>query len=90
MIYLLTLVIPEQAGIQKAGTIANGTERPKFLGPGLRRIDGMGIESVSDIRLNLNHGETPRVCADNPVVPSLAQVQMVVSRSYFVYRTIRI
>ena len=37
MVILLTLVIPEQAGIQKAGTIANGTERPKFLGPGLRR-----------------------------------------------------
>ncbi len=37
MVNLLTLVTPAQAGIQGAGTIANRTERHKFLGPGLRR-----------------------------------------------------
>jgi hypothetical protein len=42
MVNLLTLVIPAQAGIQGAGTIANLTERPKFLVPGLRRNDERG------------------------------------------------
>ena len=39
MVNLLTLVILAQAGNQGVGTIANRTERPKFLGPGLRRND---------------------------------------------------
>ena len=42
MVNLLTIVIPAQAGIQGAGTIANRTERPKFLGSGLRRNDERG------------------------------------------------
>ncbi len=39
MVNLLTLVILAQAENQGVSTIANRTERPKFLGPGLRRND---------------------------------------------------
>ena len=42
MVNLLTIVIPAQAGIQGAGTKANRTERPNFLGSGLRRNDERG------------------------------------------------
>ncbi len=42
MVNLLTIVIPAQARIQGVGTKANRTERPKFLGSGLRRNDEQG------------------------------------------------
>ena len=62
MVNLLTIVIPAQAGIQGAGTKANRTERPNFLGPGLRRNDERGaLFKACFIAMQKNKTQSPCV-----------------------------